>query len=442
MMDIYSISREPILLRALSLYVPLIICFAALYWNRPNKKSLTGALLASLWAFPALLMLQVLAVQFDWWHFDATGGILRSIPVDLLFGWVMLWAVMPSLLPHSWHSGTIMAGLFLIDLIFMPYLSPVLQLGEMWIVGELFGILLITVPALWIARWTAAEINLIGRVVLQIAIFSALLFWFLPEIGVAWGVVDWSVIWNRPVWQLVVALPLMAIPALIGLTAVQEFAVRGKGTPLPLDPPRRLVTSGIYAYIANPMQFAGSIMLLGFGALLGSFWFLAGAAMACLYSMGIADWSEQSDLRQRHGENWNHYRSLVHKWRFCWKPWRGSALLPKQEELSGGTLYICGGYAFGTKVRIWFEQCAPTALSLTDAEPPPSSNRNRITYESSDGRFVATGVRAIARGLEHIDLRWAMLGFAIRLPMVNQIAQIIVDRYGDEYRLASRTLPI
>lgn len=36
---------------------------------------------------------------------------------------------------------------------------------------------------------------------------------------------------------------------------------RGGGTPVPCDPPKRLVSTGPYAYIGNPMQTAMALIL-------------------------------------------------------------------------------------------------------------------------------------------------------------------------------------
>ncbi len=38
----------------------------------------------------------------------------------------------------------------------------------------------------------------------------------------------------------------------------------------------------------------------------------------------------------------------------------------------------------------------------------------RITYQSADGTYTASGIAAIARALEHIHLGWALAGFAMR----------------------------
>jgi protein-S-isoprenylcysteine O-methyltransferase Ste14 len=67
----------------------------------------------------------------------------------------------------------------------------------------------------------------------------------------------------------------------VALWCVLTFAVDGRGTPAPFDPPRRLVTSGPYAFVRNPMYvgaglalagaalFYESLPLLGYAALLG-----------------------------------------------------------------------------------------------------------------------------------------------------------------------------
>jgi len=47
---------------------------------------------------------------------------------------------------------------------------------------------------------------------------------------------------------------------------VLEFARRGGGTPYPWDPPDRLVTSGPYAYVRNPMQLSTTLIMLLAGA--------------------------------------------------------------------------------------------------------------------------------------------------------------------------------
>ena len=46
--------------------------------------------------------------------------------------------------------------------------------------------------------------------------------------------------------------------------------IRTKGTPVPFNPPPKLITSGLYAYVRNPMLLGLFIFLMGLGILLGS----------------------------------------------------------------------------------------------------------------------------------------------------------------------------
>ena len=46
--------------------------------------------------------------------------------------------------------------------------------------------------------------------------------------------------------------------------------LKAKGTPVPLNPPPRLVTTGPYAYVRNPMLTGVFALLFGIGMLLGS----------------------------------------------------------------------------------------------------------------------------------------------------------------------------
>jgi protein-S-isoprenylcysteine O-methyltransferase Ste14 len=62
----------------------------------------------------------------------------------------------------------------------------------------------------------------------------------------------------RPIGWIVVA-----IGALIGLPSVWEFAWRGLGTPAPFDPPKKLVISGPYRFVRNPMYVGMAFVFLG-----------------------------------------------------------------------------------------------------------------------------------------------------------------------------------
>lgn len=70
-------------------------------------------------------------------------------------------------------------------------------------------------------------------------------------------------------WDIVVAAPLLVLGSFLVLWSVLHFA-RVRGTPVPLNPPPTLVTSGPYAYARNPMLSGVFVLMAGTGVLLDS----------------------------------------------------------------------------------------------------------------------------------------------------------------------------
>ena len=67
-------------------------------------------------------------------------------------------------------------------------------------------------------------------------------------------------------WNLALSVPLFAL-GLILVGWSNAILFRAKGTPVPLNPPPKVVTTGPYAYVRNPMLTGLFLLLLGFGIL-------------------------------------------------------------------------------------------------------------------------------------------------------------------------------
>ncbi len=65
------------------------------------------------------------------------------------------------------------------------------------------------------------------------------------------------------------SLPLFLLALLLIGWSVHRF-FKARGTPVPFNPPNRLVTSGPYAHSRNPMLSGVFFLLFGMGAFLGS----------------------------------------------------------------------------------------------------------------------------------------------------------------------------
>jgi protein-S-isoprenylcysteine O-methyltransferase Ste14/pimeloyl-ACP methyl ester carboxylesterase len=109
--------------------------------------------------------------------------------------------------------------------------------------------------------------------------------------------------------------PLIAGLALL-LWCVRDFYVVGKGTLAPWDPPRRLVTTGLYRFSRNPMYVAVGLILLGWALLFRSWGLL-------LYALGVTTafhvrvvWGEEPVLQRAYEREWQRYRAQVPRWIF------------------------------------------------------------------------------------------------------------------------------
>ena len=408
-------------MRGAAIYVTALLTAAAVVWRRPDQRMLAGALLAFTWNLPALLMVHVAAIAAGWWSYDADGGVLLGMPVDLWLAWAVLWGPVPAIAMPRAPLWAITALALLIDLVAMPAAAPVVRLGPSWLIGELVSIAWCLLPAQLLARWTIADRHLVARASLQVVAFSGLLVWLIPLVAIDGSGTAWIDPRARSAWFISLAAQCLAVPGVLGLSAVQEFVTRGRGTPIPFDPPRHIVTTGVYAYVANPMQLSAVLFLLLLATIVGNVWVASAALIAHAYSVGLAGWDENEDLRARFGADWPLYRRRVRTWIPRWRPWYG--------ERPMATLYVSAECGMCRQVAAWFEARRVRGLAIVPAEECPMPLM-RITYQSTDGTYTASGIVAIARALEHIHLGWAMAGFAMRMPLVSSLIQLITDASG------------
>lgn len=417
--------------RALALYLP--IGLSILLWRRRALSGREGAgiMLGGVWNFVALIGVNVLAIRAGWWHFEAPGALMFGIPLDLLLGWTVLWGVVaPLACPRV---PILVAGLAaaIVDLLVMPFCAPVVRLGDTWLIGEVVAVAVAFVPGLLLVRWTAHDRRLVARAALQMICFAALVLGVLPGTILAHTRGSWLPLTDASTRVLLLELQLVAIPALLGVSALQEFVQRGQGTPLPFDAPRRLVTTGPYAYVANPMQLSAAVLLVVWGAVLHNWWIAMGGIMSWIYGAGLARMDERVDLQGRFGDAWVSYRRAVRNWLPRWRPASPRACL-----------YVAMSCGPCSEIARWFAASGAVSLEVLPAEAHPDRDLRRITYQLVDTPDVTEeGVAALARAAEHINLAWAMLGFLVRLPVVRPVLQLLADVSGGEERLVQRSTP-
>jgi protein-S-isoprenylcysteine O-methyltransferase Ste14 len=118
----------------------------------------------------------------------------------------------------------------------------------------------------------------------------------------------------QPAWlRFAGLLPLLAGAGLY-LRCAWDFTVTGRGTPLPTDPPKIVVATGLYRFVRNPMYVAILIMQLG-EALLFQSWAVLRFSVGTLILVHLfLLLYEEPDLRRRFGDTYREYCAHVPRW--------------------------------------------------------------------------------------------------------------------------------
>ena len=111
---------------------------------------------------------------------------------------------------------------------------------------------------------------------------------------------------------------LGVVPFAIGLVVfgwcVVDFFRRGRGTLAPWDPPKGLVTTGLYRLSRNPMYLGVLGVVAGWALLAGSRslgWYALGLAIA--FHLRVL-WYEEPTLARKFGAEWTGYAARVPRW--------------------------------------------------------------------------------------------------------------------------------
>ena len=110
------------------------------------------------------------------------------------------------------------------------------------------------------------------------------------------------------------ALPALACGCAAYLWCLWDFAAFGRGTPAPLDAPKRLVARGLYRYVRNPMYVGVLLVIAGWALLFRSPRVLGyGAAVALFFHLFVVA-VEEPTLRGKFGRSYEQYCREVGRW--------------------------------------------------------------------------------------------------------------------------------
>ena len=95
---------------------------------------------------------------------------------------------------------------------------------------------------------------------------------------------------------------------------IRDFAVSGRGTLAPIDPPRKLVRAGLYRYVRNPMYVAVLVTLLGEALYFGSRTLAIYAVVVWVVFHTFVLLYEEPKLRRLFGADYEAYSAAVPRW--------------------------------------------------------------------------------------------------------------------------------
>jgi protein-S-isoprenylcysteine O-methyltransferase Ste14 len=100
----------------------------------------------------------------------------------------------------------------------------------------------------------------------------------------------------------------------IALWCILAFAIIGRGTPAPFDPPRRLVVRGPYRHVRNPMYLGAGLALMGAALYYQTAALLAYVGVYFLLLHVFVVSYEEPTLRRVFGDDYGAYCQQVHRW--------------------------------------------------------------------------------------------------------------------------------
>ena len=142
---------------------------------------------------------------------------------------------------------------------------------------------------------------LVGSIFFCIVLLLIFTSFFLDRF---WGLSGFI---SKP-FNIALSLPLLIGGALLWLWCAGKF-FKTKGTPVPINPPPKLVTDGPYAYSRNPMMTGLFMVMAGIGIFFGSIT-LTFIMMPLFVFMSILEFKyiEEPELKKRFGKEYTEYK--------------------------------------------------------------------------------------------------------------------------------------
>lgn len=155
----------------------------------------------------------------------------------------------------------------------------------------------------------------VAFLLLRVAIFTVV----VPGSVTVWIPLYWLFPWLRGMETPNRGLQVIAVVLIAAGTAgyvwcALDFALRGKGTPAPIEPPKELVVQGLYRFVRNPMYISVLTVLVGECVLLKSPIFVEYAVLVALGFHLFVLLYEEPALKRKMGPAYEEYCREVPRW--------------------------------------------------------------------------------------------------------------------------------
>lgn len=149
------------------------------------------------------------------------------------------------------------------------------------------------------------------RAVTYATLFIGLVLVFVPaRILSRAGIAHTEIVGMPQVAGMVVG----AIGAVVALWCILVFALVGRGTPAPFDPPRRLVIRGPYKHVRNPMYIGAGLALAGAALYYRSLELLGYTGVFLIVAHLFVVYYEEPALKRSFGAEYSAYCQTVRRW--------------------------------------------------------------------------------------------------------------------------------
>lgn len=115
--------------------------------------------------------------------------------------------------------------------------------------------------------------------------------------------------------------PILSMGLYLASRSMSLFAIIGKGTLAPWDPPKKLVIQGVYRRVRNPMITGVLCVLLAEAMLYESLPLLIWFSVFLVANLVWIPMMEEPALQRRFGEDYENYKRNVPRWIPRLQPW-------------------------------------------------------------------------------------------------------------------------